>query len=176
MVSDNGEDEEQPHRRDEVQALHSHATPAEESEEGAAQQSSLVPRWKAKQLKQEHRCKRRKAAQETESRILKEWQLQIKTQSADAWKKLPISRACPQWLRKASPTHQLYERGGLFACARCGGVGAYKPQKLLQTCAGEGYKLAAYQVIREGRLPKGHKEWPSSWKGSGPPPLFRVNF
>ena len=175
MVSDDGGEEEQPRRPEETQSI-PHNAPAEEREAPAEQGGNLIPRWKAKQLQQEHRCKRRKATQETESRILKEWQLQIKTQSADAWKKLPISRACPQWLRKASPSHQLYERGGLFACARCGGVGAYKPQKLLRDCEGDGYKMAAYQVIREGRLPKGHKEWPNAWKGSGPPPLFRVNF
>jgi len=91
------------------------------------------------------------------------------------WRNLPVINCVPDWIAKTPSSHRMYERGGIFACAACGGIGAYKPQKLLKECsAEEGHRTDAISIIRYGNLPRGHSRWPSGWEGVRPPPLQKV--
>ena len=73
------------------------------------------------------------------------------------WRRLPVTKSVPPWVGKTPSSHRLFERGRLFACAACGGIGAFEPQKLLRECnRREGHLEDAYKLIRAGKLSREH--------------------
>ena len=117
----------------------------EERTRGKGQQPQpLLHRWKVKELRAEHKAKLKQRDAECKRKTAREWLSQL-VAGAPAWRRLPVISSVPCWMAETPSSHRLYERGGLFACAACGGIGAYKPQKLLQECnAGEGHLTDAW--------------------------------
>ena len=86
-----------------------------------------VSRRAARAIKTEIKKARKKHLKKIQTEAEAEW-----AESLRSLHPLPISRARPPWLGKTCATHRMYERGGIFGCARCGALGAYKSQRLVK--------------------------------------------
>ena len=137
----------------------------------ASSPANFVSRAAAKTIKATIKAKEKRAKLSNHERARREWTRNLARFLAAT----PASSlSAPEWLRRVCCSHSLVERGGVYCCTSCGGIAAFKPQKLVDRCQGEGSFHEARRLIEKGKLPCKIREWPSGWQGERAPPLRRI--
>ena len=138
-----------------------------------AREEKLISRAAARNAKAEIKKKLRTAKSANRQKAEGEW---LKNFSNYAGTHLPIVHRVPQWLSRVDITHKIVERGGYYGCVKCGGLAAWKPQKLTQRCQAEGSLSDLKNLIRKARRPGSAEAWPDGWAKDHPPPLRRLRW